>query len=185
MIGDRHDSARAVPRSKMPNAGTQVAPEDRRRRIGNVEPGIIPGGIINQLIPLSADETEGEGYLPAGAKTILLFSPDIDFCASFRMLFQDRYHIVTTTDASMLETSVRALEPELLIADTFPTDRMKRRFSLMKKEDQDLRIMLLYVPPLEDYRLREALRSFVDASFSKPIDLTEISRCIEELVAAG
>src|ERR1051326_2532032 len=51
------------------------------------------------------------------APRIVLFSPDMDFCMSLRMLFQDQYEMSCTTDPDMLLTMVKTMEPDLVIAD--------------------------------------------------------------------
>ena len=114
--------------------------------------------------------------------TILLYSPDMDFCTSLRMLLQDKYNVLTTTDPSMLVTMVRTYRPGLVIADTMPTERMKQRFVTMQREIPGLRIMLFYVSRFEDRKTVEYLQKSLDAVFSKPLDLTEVTRSIHELV---
>ncbi len=143
----------------------------------------MPGTEIVSQITNGEPDEEFCGTEPD--RLLLLYSPDIDFCLTFRMLFQDRYSIATVTDVSMLAERVHSLEPKLLIADTFPTETMKQRFRAMKKEHPGLRIMLFYASPMDEHRLREEIREFVDAAFNKPIDLTEISHTILRLMTAG
>ncbi|MBI4548902.1 MAG: hypothetical protein HY707_13040 [Ignavibacteriae bacterium] len=116
-------------------------------------------------------------------ETIFLYSPDIDFCVSLRMLFEDRYHIVTTTDPSMLLTMVRTLQPDLVIADALPTERMQQRFAVMKRENPLLRIMVFSVSSYDDMQIPESVRNCIDVVFSKPVDLVEVTRSINDLVS--
>ena len=53
------------------------------------------------------DEKRTGGMAPGAQetkRTILIYSPDLNFCFSLSMLFQDRYSVVTTTNPGMLET---------------------------------------------------------------------------------
>ena len=115
-------------------------------------------------------------------KSIVLYSRDMDFCVSLSMLFQDRYKIVTITDPDMLMTTVKALQPDLLIADAAPTERMRHRFHLMKTGLPTLRIMLFYAAHYGSVGEHDSIRKFVDAAFSKPIDIEEIMRQIREFM---
>ena len=115
--------------------------------------------------------------------TVLLYSPDIDFCASFRFLFQDRYNVVTITDPKMLLGTVHELNPALVIVDSAITELMRHRFEIMKCENPHIRIMLLYAVHFNDNRIREDIRHSVDAAFSKPIDLSELTASMGALMS--
>ena len=75
-----------------------------------------PDGMDGHLTTL--DETK---------KTILIYSPDLNFCFSLSMLFQDRYNVITTTNPSMLETFVTHSAANLLIMDASPSEKMLER----------------------------------------------------------
>jgi AmiR/NasT family two-component response regulator len=107
-------------------------------------------------------------------RTIVLYSPDLDFCVSLTMLFQDRYRIVTTTDLDMMVTFVNTYQPSVVLADTSPTPRTLNRFLGMKQRDPQVHIALLTVPQSHDSRLRIEIKNTVDAVFHKPIDITEL-----------
>ena len=113
---------------------------------------------------------------------ILLFSPDMDFCMSLRMLYQDRYDMACTTDPDMLVTMVKALQPQLVIADCQPTSRMRERIRTIHLQDPDVRIIFFYFSPSGDRWLRDNLRESGDVAFSKPIDLDEVTRTINALM---
>lgn len=112
--------------------------------------------------------------------TIVLFSTDIDFCMSLRMLWQNQYTVVTITDPEMLLTTVRAFQPDVLIADATPSDRMRKRFEMMKRENSHLHIMLLYAPKISNLSLQKEIRKSIDYMFSQPIDVTEVAASIKE-----
>ncbi|MFI5252608.1 MAG: hypothetical protein ACHQQQ_09295 [Bacteroidota bacterium] len=115
-------------------------------------------------------------------KSIVLYSSDVDFCISFMLLFQDRYNVMTTSDVEMLTLAVEQYHPDLVIADAVPNERMTHRFDQIKHEHPNLPIILFYVSRLEHPMLKENIVKYVDAMFSKPIDIPEVTRRINELV---
>ena len=129
--------------------------------------------------------SEGERPGSHGAKdeqqAIVLYSPDMDYCMSLRLLFQDRYNMITTTDVNMLVTIVNAFQPDLVIIDALPTERMRRRVEVMKRANTAMRVMFFYTQRFADSDVHEFLRTSVDAVFSKPVDLAEITERIREL----
>jgi DNA-binding response OmpR family regulator len=125
--------------------------------------------------------TLGEENMPI----VLLYSPDMDFCMSLRLLFQDRYHMVTITDPKMLLMTAREFKPDLVIVDSLPTEMMRRRFEMIKQENPGVRIMSFYASQFHNKQVREYFRRSVDAAFSKPIDLREVIASINELIFQG
>ena len=119
------------------------------------------------------------------APSILLYSPDMDFCMSLRLLFQNRYTVRTTTDPQMLLLMMREFDPQLAIVDGLPTARMKRWLERIREESSHVRIMFFYVPRFNDRDTRDYIRNAVDAAFAKPVDLTEVTHRIEELIEVG
>jgi DNA-binding response OmpR family regulator len=115
-------------------------------------------------------------------QAIVLYSPDMDYCMSLRLLFQDRYTMITTTDVNMLVTIVNAFQPDLVIIDALPTQRMRQRVELMKRNNADMRVMFFYTQRFSDHEVHEFVRNSVDAVFSKPVDLVEITERIRELI---
>lgn len=115
-------------------------------------------------------------------KSIVLYSSDVDFCISFMLLFQDRYNVTTTSDVEMLTLAVEQHHPDLVIADAVPNERMAHRFDQIKHEHPHLPIILFYVSRLENLALKENIVKYVDAMFSKPIDISEVTKRINELV---
>lgn len=127
-------------------------------------------------------ERKSPGADPDQIPKIVLFSPDMDFCMSLRMLFQDRYHMACTTDADMLVTMVKTLQPDLVIADCEPTSRMRDRFRIIHLQNPNVRIMFFYFSQFGDRWFRDFIRDSGDVAFSKPIDLDEVTRTINSLV---
>lgn len=115
-------------------------------------------------------------------KTILLYSPDMDFCRSMELYFQEQYTIVTTTDGDALPALAYVHHPELVIADTLPTERMRRRIDLLKHEHPTIRIMMFYVSRYDEQWVKGSPSQSVDAVFYKPIDLAEVTAQVDKLI---
>jgi len=59
-------------------------------------------------------------------RSILIYSPDLNFCFSLSMLFQDRYNVITTTNPECLETFADHYAADLVIVDAVPSEKMIR-----------------------------------------------------------
>ena len=116
-------------------------------------------------------------------RTVMFYSPDVDFCVSMRLLFQDRYHVITVSDPEMVLVMVREFRPYLMVVDSAPTKTMLGRFEQIKREFPQTQIMSFYAPHFN--RANESRNSFrcVDAAFSKPIDLAEVTKYMTEMMA--
>jgi hypothetical protein len=114
---------------------------------------------------------------------VLFYSPDVDFCVSMRLLFQDRYHVITVSEPEMVLGAVREFRPYLMVVDSAPTKSMMNRFEQIKREFPRTRIISLYAPPF--YRATESRTTFpwVDAAFTKPIDLAEVTKYMSEAMS--
>ena len=134
-------------------------------------------------IKISMNEESPMNGNPSTMKSIVLYSSDVDFCISFMLLFQDRYKVMTTSDIDMLTLVVDQYHPDLVIADAVANERMATRFGQIKHANPDLPIILFYVSRLENQALKDNILKDVDAMFSKPIDITEVTRTINDLVS--
>jgi DNA-binding NtrC family response regulator len=117
-----------------------------------------------------------------GKRTILIYSPDLNFCFSLFMLFQDKYNVVTTTNPAMLETFVTHYAASLVIVDAFPTRDMIGRLDIIKRQNANLPIIMLYVYSQKEFRLDMEIRNHVDSVFYKPFDVNAVSKHIEQLL---
>jgi DNA-binding response OmpR family regulator len=117
-----------------------------------------------------------------GKKTILIYSPDLNFCFSLSTLFQDRFNVVTTTNLGMVENFAGHYSADLVIVDAIPTEKIMDRLDGLKANNKHLPIIMLYVCSPKDVPLDRAIRSHVDAVFYKPLDLNAVSKRIEELL---
>jgi DNA-binding NarL/FixJ family response regulator len=133
---------------------------------------------------IALDRTKKEVFVQTAEKyhTIVFYSPDMDFCVSLRLLFQDRYNMITITDPRMLQMTVREFKADLVIVDSLPTEKLKLQFEIMKRENPRVHILSFYASRFNDKRIHQFIRQSVDAAFSKPIDLAEVTQSIHELM---
>jgi DNA-binding NtrC family response regulator len=115
-------------------------------------------------------------------KTILIYSPDLNFCFSLSILFQDRFSVITTTNAEMLEPFVAHYNADLVIVDAVPSDEMIGKLDALKRLNKSLPIIVLYVYSPKEVQLDRMIRSHVDSVFYKPFDVSAVSKRIEELL---
>jgi DNA-binding response OmpR family regulator len=116
-------------------------------------------------------------------KTIILYSPDLNFCFSLSMLFQDRFNVITTTNLGMLERLVTDYAADLVLVDAVPSPQLIQRIEGLRTARPKLPILLLYVYNSKETNLDRAIREHVDSVFYKPLEIAPISRRIEELLA--
>ncbi len=113
-------------------------------------------------------------------RTLILFSPDMDFSASFSMLFQDKFKVITTTDAGILTSIIKLIKPQLLIIDAIPSASMKEWIQIYKKENPQMKIVLFYVSWYNQSDTDKKWVELVDATFCPPIDLNEVNKRINQ-----
>jgi DNA-binding response OmpR family regulator len=127
------------------------------------------------------DASEGGSSEPK--KTIILYSPDLNFCFSLSMLFQDRFNVITTTNLGMLQRLVTDYAADLVVVDAVPSPKLIERIESLRSASPNLPILLLYVYNSKETNLDRAIREHVDSVFYKPLEIAPISRRIEELLA--
>lgn len=123
---------------------------------------------------------------PVGDKprrTVMFYSPDVDFCVSMRLLFQDRYHVVTVSDPEMVLAAVREFQPYLMVVDSSPTKTMLNRFEQIKRDYPRTQIMSIYAPQFNWAHESRTTFRHVDAAFTKPIDLAEVTKHMSEMMS--
>lgn len=116
-------------------------------------------------------------------KTLVIYSPDLNFCFSLSMVFQDRYNVVTTTSLATLEKSVAHYTADLLVVDADPSEKMIQRIDRLRESNRGIPVILLYVYNAREGTLDRAVRSHVDSVFYKPVEINAVSRRIDELLA--
>ncbi|HET6271440.1 MAG TPA: hypothetical protein VFG32_00510 [Bacteroidota bacterium] len=115
-------------------------------------------------------------------KTILIYSPDLNFCFSLSLLFQDRYNVITTTNPGTLGSFVQQYAADLVIVDAVPSEKVIERIDSLKEQNKCLPIIMLYVYSAKDVQLDMSIRNHVDSVFYKPFDLAPFSQRIDELL---
>jgi len=115
-------------------------------------------------------------------KTILIYSPDLNFCFSLSMLFQNRYNVSTTTNLGMLETFLANYSADLVMIDAFPSTKIFQTLEGLKELKQHLPIIMLYVYSSKEVGMDKAIRGHVDSVFYKPFEISAVSKRIEELL---
>jgi DNA-binding response OmpR family regulator len=137
-------------------------------------------------IPADAEKERPSKSPGAGVdekkKTIIIYSPDLNFCFSLSILFQDRYNVVTTTNLGMLEKFVGSSSADLVIVDAAPTQKLIERLDGLKELNHRMPILMLYVYNTKDVEIDRQIRNHVDSVFYKPFDTTVMSRRINELL---
>jgi DNA-binding NtrC family response regulator len=117
-----------------------------------------------------------------GKKTILVFSPDLNLCFSLSLLFQDRYHVVTTTSLDAVSTLVAEHRAELVIIDAVPSARLIASLDAIRGDRGNVSVVMLYVYDARLTSLDRAIRDHVDTIFYKPVDIAAVSQRIQELL---
>ena len=116
-------------------------------------------------------------------KTIIIYSPDLNFCFSLSMVFQDRYNVITTTNLGMLEKFVGIYSANLAVVDAEPSQKLMKRIDSLKESNRDLPVIILYVYNTKEGTLDRDVRSHVDSVFYKPFEIGAVSKRIDELLA--
>ncbi|MCK5572485.1 MAG: hypothetical protein KAJ12_06975 [Bacteroidetes bacterium] len=115
-------------------------------------------------------------------KTILIYSPDLNFCFSLSMLFQDRFNVITTTNLGLLDTFVGTYSADLVIVDAIPSEKVLIRLEGLRGIKSDLPIIMLYVYSSREVGLDTEIRKHVDSVFYKPFEIDSVSERIEGLL---
>jgi DNA-binding NtrC family response regulator len=144
------------------------------------------GEVGTMQVPAEAGKEKQTRPLVSGEdgtkKTILIYSPDLNFCFSLSMLFQNRYNVSTTTNLGMLETFLANYSADLVMIDAFPSTKIIQTLEGLKELKRHLPIIMLYVYNSREVGLDEAIRGHVDSIFYKPFDISVVSRRVEELL---
>jgi len=135
--------------------------------------------------PLDKHTPASGSGIEEGKRTIIIYSPDLNFCFSLSMLFQDRYNVITTTSIGSLDKFVADYSADLVLIDAVPSEMLLQRVETLKRLKADLPLIMLYVYNGKDVRLDQALRRQVAAVFYKPFEVAAVSQKIQEILAPG
>jgi DNA-binding NarL/FixJ family response regulator len=114
----------------------------------------------------------------------LIISPDLNLCFSLSSLFQDRYHAVTTTNIATFEKLATCFGADLAIVDEIPSDCLVKRLEVLGAGRPKIPIIVLYVYSGRDVALDRAIRSQVDSVFYKPVEISVVSKRIDEILTS-
>jgi CheY-like chemotaxis protein len=117
-------------------------------------------------------------------KTILIVSPDSNFCLSLSMLFGDRYRVVTAPGISVLQEECE--EPkavDLVLVDEVPSRRLVERIDSCRQLHPALPIIMLYVYSPKDMELDSELRRTANAVYYKPFEIGTVSRRVDDFLS--
>lgn len=131
---------------------------------------------------LNTDATPLRVAVDEGKKTILLYSPDLNFCFSLSVLFQDRFNVITTTNLGLMDKLQGTYAADLVIIDAIPSDGLLERLERLKQQRPTLPIFVLYVYNARDAQLDRDIRALIDSVFYKPIELETVTERIETLL---
>lgn len=118
-----------------------------------------------------------------GRKTIMIVSPDPNFCLSLSMLFGDRYRVLTASSLSVLQEGLKGRGVDLILIDEEPSRKMVDCIDAFRQLNQSLPLIILYVYSPKDVDLDSKLRRTVDSVFYKPFEIGTVSRRIDDLLS--
>jgi len=124
-----------------------------------------------------------EKQVDDGRKTILIVSPDPNFCLSLSMLFGDRYRVLTASGLSVLQEGVEARGVDLILVDEGPSRTMVDRIGSFRHLNPALPLIILYVYSPKDVNLDSELRRTADSVFYKPFENGTVSKRIDDLLS--
>jgi DNA-binding NtrC family response regulator len=139
-------------------------------------------------VPLSAEIQKNGHAHPAATgvdvekKTILIYSPDLNFSFSLSMVFQDRYNVVTTSNPTMLESFASTYSADIAIVDAVPSEKLIRQIDGLKVLRGRLPVIVTYVYDARDVGLDNAIRAHVDAVLYKPFEVDAVLSQVEQLL---
>ena len=118
-----------------------------------------------------------------GRKTILIVSPDPNFCLSLSMLFGDRYRVRTASSLSVLQEGAEERGVDLVLVDEGPSRKMVDRIDAFRHLNPALPIIILYVYSPKDVDLDSDLRKTADSVFYKPFEIGTVSKRVDDLLS--
>jgi hypothetical protein len=119
---------------------------------------------------------------PAGRRrSVVLYSPDRDFCLSLSMMWNHEFDIVATADDEMLYGLVQSIQPDVLLAEARPTLRLERTFEYLKAKMPELRIVMLCTAEINNAGFSNRLKHFVDAMYTEPVDIVKFCKCVHSM----
>jgi len=116
-------------------------------------------------------------------KTILIYSPDLNFSFSLSMVFQERYNVVTASNPTMLESCATTYAADIAIVDAVPSEKLIRQIDNLKILRGRLAVIVTYVYNARDVELDNAIRVHVDSVLYKPFEVDAVLVRVEQLLS--
>jgi len=139
-------------------------------------------------VPLSAQIEKNNqprsGSRDVEKKTILIYSPDLNFSFSLSMVFQEKYNVVTTSNPAMLESFVSTYAADIAIVDSVPSEKLMQQIDGLKTLRGRLPVIVTYVYDARDVGLDSAIRVHVDAVLYKPFEVDAVLSRVEQLLSS-
>jgi DNA-binding response OmpR family regulator len=116
-------------------------------------------------------------------KNAIFYSPDLNLCVSLLLYFQDKYKVTTTTDLEVL--NLLSINPtfDIIIIDADPNKQILNLCHTIKEENKKSSLILTYVFKNQIKDTEKSLRLYADAIFYKPVDLEEVTKNLNLIVA--
>jgi DNA-binding NarL/FixJ family response regulator len=133
--------------------------------------------------PLHIPAHERQPVAAGAKKTLLIYSPDVNFCSSLSMLFQESYDVVTTTSIGAVNEYAGEHAADLVLIDAVPTEKLIERLDRLKEASPSTAVIMLYVYSAREKTLDATIRNHVNSVFYKPVEMTAVSQRIQELLA--
>lgn len=115
-------------------------------------------------------------------RSVVLYSPGMDFCMDLQLALENQYQIVTTTDLEMLMMLVNTFKPDLVMMRASPSLSMKRYITMMKRAFPNIRILLFVSSRMFDLIAISDMRKLVDGVLAEPVVITELTRIMKSLL---
>ena len=115
-------------------------------------------------------------------KTIVVYSPSMDFCVSMRILLENQCAVFTTTDSQLFLTFARTIRPDFLIVDAYPSSQLRKCFEMVKREQPRIGILLILPSRLSERKNLGDFRLLVDGLLEEPVTLRVMKKTLTELM---
>ena len=116
-------------------------------------------------------------------KNIAVYSGDSNICLSLLIYLQNEYNVTTTTNFNILKDITNCIKFDLIIIDSEPTKSIETFCKETNEQHPCTPIVFTYVFKNNNKVIEKNLRKYTNSIFYKPVDLYEISKHLESLLA--
>jgi hypothetical protein len=115
-------------------------------------------------------------------RTILLYSPDADLCNSLKLLLQEQYNVLMSSDLSRLNDLVDAHQPDLMLASVLPIPKLIKQLYVIRNEYPQVKMMIMFAGQFSNGCVQQEILKSINEIFRHPTDLAEAALRICKLV---